>query len=142
MSIYVDHFKFNVALERSRMMFRPQNDVRLCNNTCKHGGTCEYNIATNSTKCRCIAIFSGSTCDDTASDTDSESDSTLSAIIGGVLLVAILIAGAILDAAIRHRFLRKADEEAQREQGRELAARAKQKEEEESEQLTSSFFAL
>ena len=78
-SIYVSNFKQQVSLERSRMMFRPQNDVRPCNNPCKNGGTCEFNEATNSAKCRCIAEFSGSTCEgtdnDTHNDTDSEADS-------------------------------------------------------------------
>ena len=89
MSVY--SFKYNVALERSRMMFRPQHEVRLCNNPCKNGGTCEYNVATKSGKCRCTAEFSGPTCEGT-------DKYTLSTIIGGVLLVSILIAGAILNA--------------------------------------------
>ena len=74
-SIYVYSFKRNFALERSRMMFRPQNDVRPCNNPCKNGGTCEYNVATNSSKCWCIAEFSGSTCESTYTDTNSGADS-------------------------------------------------------------------
>ena len=124
-SISIDGFKYIVALERSRMMFRPQNDVRHCNNPCKNGGTSKYYEATNSAKCMCAAEFSGSTCEGTSSY-------TLPAIIGGVLLVLILIAGAILDAAIRHRKLRMADEVAQRNQDRHMAARAKKEEEEES----------
>ena len=105
-SIYVYHFEQQFALERSRMMFRPQNDVRPCNNPCKNGGTCEYNVATNSSKCRCIAEFSGSTCEGTYNDidsdvhsdaysgADSESVSTLPAVAGrvGLLLLLILIA--------------------------------------------------
>ena len=153
MGITIYHFKHDVALERSRMMFRPQNDVRPCNNPCRNGGTCEYNMATNSAKCRCVAELSGSTCEGTAndthsdiyndtdhtdsdtdsdedSDTDSDTDSTLSAIIAGMLLVLILIAGAILDAVIRHRNKRKADEAAQRKRDRDLAARAKKEDEE------------
>ena len=82
-SISVYHFKEQVSLERSRMMLRPQNDVRPCNNPCKNGGTCEYNEATESAKCSCIAQFSGSTCEgtvngtnnDTHSDADSDADS-------------------------------------------------------------------
>ena len=92
-SISVYSFKYNVALERSRMMFRPQNEVRPCNNPCKNGGTCEYNAATKSAKCRCTAEFSGPTCEGT-------NKYTMLATIGEVLLVSILIAGAILDATI------------------------------------------
>ena len=50
--ISFDSSKYQMELERSCMMFRPQNDVTPCNNPCKNGGTCEYNVATNSAKCR------------------------------------------------------------------------------------------
>ena len=71
-SIFVYNFKRQISLERSRMMFRPQNDVRPCNNPCKNGGTCEYNVATNSAKCRCIAELSGSTCEGTHKNTHND----------------------------------------------------------------------
>ena len=71
-SISFYSFKYQVSLERSRMMFRPQNDVRPCNNPCNNGGACEYNVAKNSAKCSCDARFKGTTCEETNNDEDSE----------------------------------------------------------------------
>ena len=70
-NISVYHFKQQASLKRSRMMFRPQNDVRPCNNPCKNGGTCDYRVATESARCRCVAEFSGPTCEDTLNDPEN-----------------------------------------------------------------------
>ena len=78
-SISFDRCKYRVALQRSRMMFRPQNDVRPCNNPCKNGGACEYNGATKSATCRCTAKFNGPTCEaihkNVHNDTDTDAKS-------------------------------------------------------------------
>ena len=71
MSISFLSFKYHGIFKRSRMMFRPQNEVIPCNNPCKNGGACEYNAATNSGNCRCTAEFSGSMCESIYNDTHS-----------------------------------------------------------------------
>ena len=133
-SISFESSTFQMALQRSRMMFRPQNDVRPCNNPCRNGGTCEYNVATKSAKCSCAAEFKGPTCEDpdndeaidTDADAGSESGNALPAVVGGVLLLLILIAGAVVFGAILRRKKRATDAAAQRELERELAEREKE----------------
>ena len=139
MSISTYSFRYHVALQRSRMMFLRQNDVRPCNNPCKNGGACEYNVATNSAKCSCDAGFKGATCEhtdngagsdadrDTDSDADSGSGSTAGSgsgnalVAGGVglLLLLMLIAGAISHGVTRCRKQREADAAAQWEREKE-----------------------
>ena len=59
-SIMIFNFR-SLSLKRSRMMLRPTNDNRLCNNPCKNGGTCEH-VAYRS-HCACTSDWCGATCE-------------------------------------------------------------------------------
>ena len=93
------------------MMFRPMNGSRSCNNPCKNGGTCEYNAATKTTTCKCVADFYGPTCDGMPTLWP-----VTTAVIVGVLLlvVGLLIAGAIAGGVIIRRRKQTQEEETAR----------------------------
>ena len=61
-SIAVRSFKFQTALQRSRMMFRPSVD-RPCYNPCGNGGTCEHVTNPKRRRCRCTSKFCGDKCE-------------------------------------------------------------------------------
>ena len=62
-SIYIELFVDNSALKRSRMMFRPTNDLHTCNNTCRNGATCEHVVDPSGNRCVCKIGFCGPECE-------------------------------------------------------------------------------
>ena len=62
-SITAIHFKGPVPLRRARMMFRPTNASRICNNPCKNGGICEHAADNLGHHCVCTSEWCGATCE-------------------------------------------------------------------------------
>ena len=109
-SISAYHFQYETALKRSRMMFRPMNDVIPCNNPCENGGTCEYNGATNTSACKCGAGFNGPTCEHVITEDKGLSVTTVVLVVL-LLLLLVLIAGAIAAGMLLQRRMRGLEEE-------------------------------
>ena len=62
-SIFVENFK-TLSLQRSRMMFRETNHVRVCDNPCKNGAVCVHVAKpTRSHRCVCKTEFCGPECE-------------------------------------------------------------------------------
>ena len=62
-SIAVNNFKHGYSLKRARMMLRPTNGNRSCNNPCKNGGTCEHVADPIGHRCACTSESCGATCE-------------------------------------------------------------------------------
>ena len=62
-SIMVLDFRQSLSLKRSRMMLRPTNDSRPCNNPCKNGGACEHVADPRGHHCACTSGWCGATCE-------------------------------------------------------------------------------
>ena len=62
-SIVVNNFKHGYSLKRARMMLRPTNGNRSCNNPCKNGGTCEHVADPIGHRCACTSDRCGATCE-------------------------------------------------------------------------------
>ena len=62
-SIMVWDFKWKYSLKRARMMVRPTNDTRPCNNPCKNGGTCVHLTGLIGHRCTCKSEWCGTTCE-------------------------------------------------------------------------------
>ena len=52
------------SLKRARLMFRPTNGNRACNNPCKHGGACEHVADPIGHRCACTSEWCGATCEE------------------------------------------------------------------------------
>ena len=62
-SISVVDSKHGYPLKRARLMLRPTNDNRSCNNPCKNGGTCEHVADPIGHHCACTPEWCGATCE-------------------------------------------------------------------------------
>ena len=62
-SISVVDSKHGYPLKRARLMLRPTNDNRSCDNPCKNGGTCEHVADPIGHHCACTSEWCGSTCE-------------------------------------------------------------------------------
>ena len=62
-SISVVDSKHGYPLKRARLMLRPTNDNRSCDNPCKNGGTCEHVADPIGHHCACTSERCGATCE-------------------------------------------------------------------------------
>ena len=116
----------DIGIMRTKLLLRPFNDSRQCNNPCENGGTCLYDAKTNKSSCQCTTGFGGSICSDDPPEKSAGSLKLLPLFIG-VFVLTILTGLAVCGYLVYRKKKREEEEEAERQ--RQLEA---EEEEEES----------
>ena len=117
------------SVMRVKMLLRPFDDSRQCNNPCKNGATCLYDAKTDTSSCQCATGFEGSICSDKITEGKKKSAETLNLLplLTGLIVLIILTGLAVSGFLVYRKKKREQEEEAERQ--RQLEAEEEVEEE-------------